>query len=275
MSEAIVNCKTNEYFKIENGNFSRVLTYPEYSIFRHTHEFVEINIVKSGSGYHTLSSNRIKVKAGDVFVIPSGVVHSYENEDSLCVYHIIVCDEFMSKYREELFSTPGYSVFFDIEPSFRSNTPNGWFLNVDAVTLRYIEGEIEKAAQAYSGSNYILNNVITLNLICFLCCEMHKYMTRKSKTLPVSDMSLIRSLQFIEKNISQKITVDELSKMSNMSVSTFNRHFRSSLGVTPAIYIIQKRVATAKKLISESSRTKTEIAQMCGFYDASHMEKYL
>ena len=59
--------------------------------------------------------------------------------------------------------------------------------------------KIEKAEQAYSGSNYILNNVITLNLICFLCCEMHKYITRKSKTLPDSDMSLIRALQFIEK----------------------------------------------------------------------------
>ena len=104
---------------------------------------------------------------------------------------------------------------------------------------------------------------------------MNKHITRKSKTLPASDLSLIRALQFIEKNISQKITVDELSKISNMSVSTFNRHFRNHLGVTPAIYIIQKRVAIAKKLISENGHTKTEIAQMCGFYDASHMDKYL
>lgn len=275
MQESIVNCITSDYFKIEEQNYSQALTYREYSIFKHTHEFVEINIVKSGTGYHTLASNRIKVKAGDVFVIPSGIVHSYENENSLCVYHIILCDEFMYKYHEELSSTPGYSIFFDIEPCFRSNTQNRWFLNVDAVTLRYIESEIEKSEDAYSEGNYILNNVITLNLICFLCYEMHKHITRKSKTLSDTDLSLIRSLKYIDKNISQKITVNELSKMSNMSVSTFNRHFKNHLGVTPAIYIIQKRIAIAKKLIAENSRTKTEIAQMCGFYDASHMEKYL
>lgn len=275
MQESIVNCITSDYFKIEEQNYSQALTYREYSIFKHTHEFVEINIVKSGTGYHTLASNRIKVKAGDVFVIPSGIVHSYENENSLCVYHIIICDEFMHKYHEELSSTPGFSVFFDIEPCFRSNTQNKWFLNADAVTLRYIEKEIEKTEEAYSEGNYILNNVITLNLICFLCYEMHKHITRKSKTLTDTDLSLICSLQYIDKNISQKITVNELSKMSNMSVSTLNRYFIKLLGTTPGAYIITKRIEAAKALIAENKYSKTEIAHMCGFYDSSHMDKYM
>ena len=275
MPESVMNCVTTDYFRPEEQNFSHIMKFENYSICRHTHEFVEINIVKSGSGFHTLGNTHIKVKAGDVFVIPSGVVHSYENEDSLCVYHIIVCDEFLHKYREELSSTPGYGIFFDIEPSLRSNTMNNWFLTVSAVTLNYIQKETEKAEEAYSGKNYILSNVITLNLICYLCCEMHKHITKKSKTLPYTDLSLINALQFIDKNISQKITVDELSKMSNMSVSTFNRHFKKHLGITPAIYIIQKRVALARSLIAESKITKTEIALLCGFYDASHMEKYL
>ncbi|MBR5308912.1 MAG: AraC family ligand binding domain-containing protein [Clostridia bacterium] len=275
MVDAIMNFRSEEFFDIKNKNYGLALTFESYSFCPHTHEFTEINIVYSGSGFHTLGNTRIRVKSGDIFVIPSGTVHSYENEDNLCVYHIILCDEFMKKYRDELSESPGYSVFFDIEPSFRSNTADKWFLNVNGSTLRYIESEIRKSCRVTSEKHYVLNNVIILNLICFLCGEMDSHISGNGRTLSDSGLSLIRAIEYIDKNISQKITVDELARISNMSASTFCRHFKKHLGIAPVTYIIQKRVNLAKRLISDGTSTKTEIAQICGFYDSSHMDKYL
>ena len=58
-----------------------------------------------------------------------------------------------------------------------------------------------------------------------------------------------------------------------MSMSAFRRAFESIMETTPGAYITTIRINKARKLLSESNKTISDIAEECGFYDQSHFTK--
>lgn len=277
MGEPILYCRSKEYFRPGKKNYVIALTHKNYSIHMHSHEFIEINIVTSGTGCHIIENARINVKVGDVFVIPSGTMHGYEGKETgLCVLHILLHEDFVKGYGEELSATPGYRTLFDIEPLLRPSLRDKYFLHADLKTMNYINSELAEMIEAYTSENYVYQNVVALNLICRLCTEMDKSMNAEHKsTDESSELQIMKVLDHISDNLPEKLSARKLADIANMSVSTLNRHFTKLLGTTPGTYIIAKRIETAKALMEENRYSKTEIAHMCGFYDSSHMEKYM
>jgi transcriptional regulator GlxA family with amidase domain len=60
-----------------------------------------------------------------------------------------------------------------------------------------------------------------------------------------------------------------------MSVATLTRHFREVLQTSPMQYVTACRISLARELLATGKLNKTEIAHSCGFFDVSHMNKYL
>jgi AraC family transcriptional regulator len=56
-------------------------------------------------------------------------------------------------------------------------------------------------------------------------------------------------------------------------VSQFNRVFKKLMGQSPRQYIMQHRMEIAKKLLTVTNLTLTEVAIQSGFYDASELGK--
>lgn len=277
MVEQILFCKSNEYFKPEKKNYVIALTHKDYSIKMHSHEFIEMNIVTSGTGRHIIENTHINVKVGDIFVIPAGTKHGYKGKKTgLCVLHILLHEEFIKNYTEELSETPGYRALFDIEPLLRPSLRDKYFLHADIQTLNHINAEASEMTNAYTSESYVYQNVIALNLVCRLCSEMDKNININRKNADkASEHQIMKVLDYISDNLSTKLSVLDLADIANMSVSTLNRYFIKLLGTTPGSYIITKRIEAAKALIAENKYSKTEVAHMCGFYDSSHMDKYM
>lgn len=252
-------------------NSIRAFLHKDYSIGMHSHEFYEINIVLSGRGCHYIEDKKLEVTAGDVFVIPSEIRHAYISGDKLDVFHFLVRCDFLSKYKEELEGTKGYKMLFDIEPYLRQSTGENYFLHYDGEELYLLKNEIKKIHSAQQEGNDVYMSVLTLAFFLNLCIRMHENITSKSGKS--SDADVLRVLDYINNNFSEKITVDEMAKLVNMSKSTFNRHFKRAVGTTPMEYVISCRAKRAKELMREKTYTKAEIAQLCGFYDSSHMSK--
>jgi len=79
-----------------------------------------------------------------------------------------------------------------------------------------------------------------------------------------------RVREHIDSNIDQRIKVDALAKLANLSVCYFVRAFKKSVGVTPHDYLIQRRVERAMELLSGTDMSLSEIAIAAGFADQSH-----
>ena len=83
--------------------------------------------------------------------------------------------------------------------------------------------------------------------------------------------AVVRRLrEHIDNNIDQRISVEALARLANLSVCYFVRAFKQSVGVTPHDYLIRRRVERTMALLSGTDMSLSEIALAAGFADQSH-----
>lgn len=80
-------------------------------------------------------------------------------------------------------------------------------------------------------------------------------------------------VEYIRKHYSQDIRVDELARISFLSVSALERRFTKYLGKTPKQFINQIRLERARQLLLETGLSVSEICEECGFSDKSYFSK--
>lgn len=98
--------------------------------------------------------------------------------------------------------------------------------------------------------------------------------TKKKKQFPLTPKQLKSVDDFIEANIDQPLSVVKLAQIINVSAGHFSRLFKSSVGVSPFDYVIQWRLAYARKYLChlrQSTGDLSTIAFASGFSSHSHM----
>jgi AraC-like DNA-binding protein len=90
----------------------------------------------------------------------------------------------------------------------------------------------------------------------------------------LSTISAIKTpVDFIRKNYHQDISIDELAKLSFLSVSALERRFKKHLSKTPKKILNEIRLENARRMLIETSQPIMEIAYQCGFSEHSYFSK--
>ncbi|MBI3587465.1 MAG: helix-turn-helix transcriptional regulator [Ignavibacteriales bacterium] len=76
--------------------------------------------------------------------------------------------------------------------------------------------------------------------------------------------------EIIDSHLFSNITIQELSQLTNLSLSSFKREFKKIFGDSPASYIKNKKLERAKELLLISGLRIGDIAYDCGFEDIAH-----
>ncbi len=88
----------------------------------------------------------------------------------------------------------------------------------------------------------------------------------QSKALP-NDVMI--AIDYINKNISEKLSVKEIAAEAFVSVNTLERHFLETLHITPAEFIKSKRLTLAAEFLRNGTSVLNASIE-CGFCDCSH-----
>jgi AraC family transcriptional regulator len=75
---------------------------------------------------------------------------------------------------------------------------------------------------------------------------------------------------YLHAHFANPLTIKELSKLAGLSPRHFLRAFHDSIGQTPLRYVMTLKIEEAKRLLSQSSLSLTEIAIACGFCHSQH-----
>ena len=77
--------------------------------------------------------------------------------------------------------------------------------------------------------------------------------------------------KYINENFAQAISLRHLAALAGVSPHHFERAFRQTVGMAPHAYVMETRVAAARRLlINEPNTTVEEIATRVGFCSSSH-----
>lgn len=82
-----------------------------------------------------------------------------------------------------------------------------------------------------------------------------------------------RAKEMILDDLANDPSLAELASLCGLSVSHFARAFKQGTGTPPHRWLIKKRVERAQKLLVSSDAPISEIAQICGFADQSHLTR--
>jgi AraC-like DNA-binding protein len=79
--------------------------------------------------------------------------------------------------------------------------------------------------------------------------------------------------EYIIKNFNNPITLQEISNVANMSVTSFCKYFKEQFRMTFVEYLNSVRIGHVCDMLSESNKTITEIAYACGFNNISNFNR--
>lgn len=94
---------------------------------------------------------------------------------------------------------------------------------------------------------------------------------RKELILELEKDDLSQVFSYIEKHLTEKISLAELAEQSCMSVPSFCKKFKERTGTTLVQYMNEKRIEKAKILMKNRNYSLWQISEMTGFSNANYL----
>ncbi|MEO7049501.1 MAG: helix-turn-helix domain-containing protein, partial [Ferruginibacter sp.] len=82
-----------------------------------------------------------------------------------------------------------------------------------------------------------------------------------------NDKEILKAQQFIEKNIQERITIDELAELTAMGRRSFERRFKQATGNSVLEYIQRIKIEAAKRQFETSRKNINEVMYAVGYTD--------
>jgi AraC family transcriptional regulator len=82
---------------------------------------------------------------------------------------------------------------------------------------------------------------------------------------------LRRVADFVENHLGQKISVKELASELGLSTGYFIRAFSAATGLSPHAYVLERRLAEARRLLLRTAGSLADVAVACGFASQAHL----
>lgn len=206
----------------------------------------------------TLSA--LKTSPGDIWINPPTTPFTHEISEP-CYFLILAIEEqaFLSKCPLNL---EGLELNFLNNYNVMDDTIKG-------VMELFI---LEAKSKGRNGKVY-LDNLISL-LSTHYIQNFSNYFDLRNEQLSASkfDQGQIDQVdRYIEENMGNSISVDDLADLLRCSKFYFLREFKKLTGVTPYQYLMSKRLVQAKALLS--SENIAVVAHELGFNDQSHFTR--
>ena len=127
-----------------------------------------------------------------------------------------------------------------------------------AIVMPDSHGISVTALQLKDGSHYFLD---TVQVIAEKLAKL-KYNT--------TNPEILKAIEYIDKNIAENISCKAVSKHVNMNSNYFSRLFSKELGLNFSDFVLQKRIARATELLSNTKHSVDEIAGLVGIESVSY-----
>jgi AraC-like DNA-binding protein len=225
---------------------------------RHTHDQYGVGVIDSGA--HRSWSDRGQVEAGpgDLICVNPGEVHDgHPVSRRPRSWRLLYLDlPLVEETSEDVLSTSNIPFTF-AAPVFE-----------DDRVRRLFDMVFAHAANAVISAQSMVCETTFLQLFAHL----HKHSTGKPTRLRTPTPCIRRATSRIDDDPAARLTLKTLAQEAGLSRYQLIRGFARQLGLTPHAYILQRRVALARRLI-RAGQDFADIALSCGFCDQSHLNR--
>lgn len=247
----------NDFFVEKSPDLSIHFVYTEKpkqnDFYMHMHDFYELYYFVSGSGTFIVEGTEYKLESGDIVILNSNEAHYFRIDNDAPYIRLTI------NFQKSLFDS--------------LDTDNYLFKAFD--NREKGQMNLYKAVDFESPYHIVLmNNLISktenkrLQTISNLLLLLYEIATafEKKEVEPIKDTLVRNIIKYININLFQSISLDNLCDEFHISKAHLCRIFKNATGTTVNDYIITKRLIFANELIA-SGYQATKAYLLSGFND--------
>ncbi|WP_260866959.1 AraC family transcriptional regulator [Paenibacillus sp. Y412MC10] len=229
----------------------------------HSHEYDELTLILEGDGYYSSSEQNIKVAAGDLILIPSGLHHGF------------VCTKpwkgVSVHFLHDLLPVHCQYLFHEAE----SESQRIQSAHLDADDTRWVEISLFQLEKEWNSERKTIDSYNMMRIAFETALLV--FQRNIESAVPGADIRhgvIEEVLKEIHSSYHTRITVNELAARHFLSESNLRKKFTESVGVSPKQYIISLRLMEAKRLLQQTSKAIDSIASEVGFTSSSRFYEF-
>ena len=277
----LVKATGSNYFKIDNCpiHLCRVsrrnnITHEfDLTEIEHSHDFVELIFIVHGQGVQVVEEHEYEVAAGDVFVLQGNQKHYFKDASQVEIINVMVNDfNNPEVVPDKLRQLEGFKALFILEPKYRARHHFKNMLKLNREELAKIELTLNAMFLEQKEQNEGFEIVIANRLQELIVILSRHYSSIKA-TEAKSLVRLGKVIEYFENNPDDKIYIEDMASLANMSMRNFQRIFKKALGLSPVNYLTQVRLQKARKLLRETDLQIADISAISGFTDSTYFIK--
>ncbi|MBQ8894428.1 MAG: AraC family transcriptional regulator [Clostridia bacterium] len=229
----------------------------------HTHEFIELVYVLSGSMTQIMDNRQYEVRHGDILFMNYGCTHAFSAENRCSYVNILFSPELMG---EEIV-TPANAFCLLSLAAFNEMRSDANFgkLTFFGSERKEIEDIILAMLKEYKEKQSAWETVVG-NYLNTLIVKMLRKTQMGMEQVEIDGMWQELS-EYIDQNLDSRLTLSSLAQKCFYNPSYFSRVFKEKFGVSLTEYITRKRLNYAIELLSGTDLSLDEISSRAGFSD--------
>ena len=240
------------------------ISYTKDMVPLHSHSFYEILYCKSGNLQYLIGDVRYQLKKGDIVLLPAGVAHRplflEQLTEPYCRLVLWVNENYYNMCKEQFLSLEQQNFDIKLTSPFILR-PNGALL---VQIERIFEKLLQEKTEMLPGSEFF-----TLGLYQELFSLLYRTAFYENFSPEPEEKALLDNIiHYIEKHLSEEISLKTVATNFLVSQSTISQLFKKQMDLSFYKVVTQRRLIEAKNLIASDISLK-EVPELCGFSDYS------
>ena len=253
----IIRKDTTEYF------------YP----YLHNHEEIQITLILESSGAVCIGDYVGRYEKYDLFIIGSNCSHVFKNDQTFVEVDIETNPRAISIYLGKYFYKDQQIIIPELVQiqEFLKKAGRIYRTNLrdhDNLIENILSLSDEQGTKKYVGLISVLDGLLQLDNYQFLMDRPFDYYPSEE-----DGERLKKVYDYVLENSHQKISVDEVADIANLSPNSFCRFFKKSTSITFADFLKTIRVNNAAKLLVTSDKSVSQIAEITGYHNMSNFNR--
>ena len=223
----------------------------------HYHDFHNIIVFVSGKVTYHIEGKTYQLKPQDILLVSQGAIHKPEIDPS------IPYERYIFWIRDDL-SSPELNTCFQ-----KANDRSFNLIRLDSALqekLKDLLPEIEHSLRDTQFGDSILSKALFAQFMIYINRIFLKSSTAPDQKSYSSDSQVEQLLKYINRNLSENLSIDHLAERFFFSKYHMMRKFKKETGYTIHNYIISKRLLHARSLIAQGIPVM-KAAMQSGFQD--------
>ena len=223
----------------------------------HYHDFHKIIVFISGKVTYHIEGKAYHLKPRDILLVSQGAIHKPEIDPS------VPYERYIFWIRDDL-SCQELNTCFQ-----KANDRSFNLVRADSALqerLKDLLPEIEQTLQNKHFGDTVLRNALFTQFMKYINRIFLRTSSSPDKKAYSSDTQVEQLLKYINRNLSENLSIDQLAERFFLSKYHMMRKFKNETGYTIHNYITSKRLLMARSLISQGMPVM-KAAQASGFHD--------